>query len=210
MSRRISPSRTTPVAGWVAGGRRRDVGDGAVTVDTEFGAPRYLSGSESETYQLDGDRLFPNAIRTELEDREAGPRSDWVRQTEDDHDLITRHGDNPSDYCWEVADTKGNHRWYGGEPDGQGGCTRDETAILTAPATGAPGGVDGDFQWALTYVVDVSGNTTRFKYDELTGVPIGQGGPAIGVSSYLPRDPLHGVRIGHGGRHAGVPGDVPA
>ncbi len=170
-------------SGWAGTGW--DLGVGAVTVDTEFGAPRYLSGFESETYQLDGDRLFPNAIRTELEKREAGPRSDWVRQTEDDHDLITRHGDDPSHYCWEVADTKGNHRWYGGEPDGQGGCIRDETAILTAPATGAPGGVDGDFQWALTYVVDVSGNTTRFKYDELTGVPIGQGGPAIGVSSYL-------------------------
>ena len=43
-----------------------------------------------------GDRLFPNAIRTNLQDRIAGPRADWVRQIEDDHDLIIRHGDTPS------------------------------------------------------------------------------------------------------------------
>jgi hypothetical protein len=168
---------------WVGTGW--DLSVGAVTVDTEFGAPRYLPGLESETYALDGDRLFPNAIRTVLDVRAPGPRSDWVRQTEDDHDLITRHGSSPSSYCWEVADTKGNHRFYGGVPDGSGGCTRDETAILTADATGAPGGVAGDFHWALRYVVDISGNTMELHYDEIEGVAIGRDGPAIGVSLYL-------------------------
>jgi hypothetical protein len=46
-----------------------DLSVGAISVDTTFGAPRYLGGSESETYQLDGDRLFPNAIRSSLAPR---------------------------------------------------------------------------------------------------------------------------------------------
>ena len=111
-------------SGWVGTGW--DLSVGAVTVDTTFGAPRYLLSKESETYLLDGDRLFPNAIRTLLEDRNAGPRSDWVRQIEDDHDLIIRHGAPPCSYCWEVVDTEGNHRWYGGAPDANGDCVRDD------------------------------------------------------------------------------------
>lgn len=163
-----------------------DLSVGAVTVDTEFGAPRYLTALESETYQLDGDRLFPNAIRTVLQSRVAGPRADWVRQTEDDHDLIIRHGSAPDQYCWEVRDTNGNRKFYGGEPDGNGGCTRIESAILTAEPTGVDGGGRGDYHWALTYVVDISGNTMRYSYDELTGVQIGRtGSAAIGVSLYL-------------------------
>ncbi|RIK37697.1 MAG: hypothetical protein DCC55_23470, partial [Chloroflexi bacterium] len=171
-------------SGWVGTGW--DLSVGAITVDTEFGAPRYLADKESETYLLNGDRLFPNAIRTVLADRSPGPRADWVRQIEDDHDLIIRHGNTPSTYCWEIADTEGNHQWYGGVPDDNGNCVRDESAILTAPPTGAPGGVAGDYHWALTYVEDISGNTMRFSYDKLTGVAIGQASSAaIGVSLYL-------------------------
>lgn len=170
-------------SGWAGTGW--DLSVGAVTVDTAFGAPRYLTTKESETYQLDGDRLFPNAIRTDLHDRVAGPRSDWVRELEDDHDLIVRHGDSPSTYCWQVADKKGNHRWYGGTPNDDGGCDRDASTILTAPATGAPGGEDGDFHWALAYVQDISGNTMRFTYDKVAGVPIGRDASSIGVSFHL-------------------------
>lgn len=171
-------------SGWAGIGW--DLSVGAVTVDTEFGAPRYLTDKESETYLLDGDRLFPNAIRTVLDDRNPGPRSDWVRQIEDDHDLIIRHGNTPSSYCWEVADTEGNHFWYGGAPDANGNCVRDESAILTAQPTGVSGGVAGDYHWALSYVEDISGNVMRFSYDELTQVPIGQAATAhIGVSLYL-------------------------
>ncbi|MEE8476996.1 MAG: SpvB/TcaC N-terminal domain-containing protein, partial [Gemmatimonadales bacterium] len=173
-----------------------DLSVGAITVDTKFGAPRYLSGWESESYLLDGARLFPNAIRTVLEVREAGPRADWVLQLEDDHDLIIRHGDTPSTYCWEVADTEGNHRWYGGAPDASGNCVRDESAILTAPATGVDGGVAGDYHWALTYVEDISGNIMRFSYDELTSVPIGMDAEAdIGVSLYLREIKYTGFRF---------------
>ncbi|MGD8805602.1 MAG: SpvB/TcaC N-terminal domain-containing protein, partial [Chloroflexota bacterium] len=171
-------------SGWVGTGW--DLSVGAITVDTAFGAPRYLPDQESETYLLNGDRLFPNAIRTVLDPRNPGPRADWVRQIEEDNDLIIRHGDTPSSYCWEVVDTEGNHFWYGGAPDANGNCVRDASAILTADATGVPGGVAGDYHWALTYVEDISGNIMRFSYDKLTGVGIGRASTAaIGVSLYL-------------------------
>jgi hypothetical protein len=164
--------------GWVGTGW--DLSVGAITVDTEFGAPRYLAAQESETYLLDGDRLFPNAIRTVLDARLPGPRSDWVKQLEDDHDLITRHGSAPGAYCWEIADTEGNRRFYGGEPDGNGGCTRDADAILTAPATGVAGGVAGAYPWPLTYVEDNRGKTMGLEYANVSGVKSGQAGARIG------------------------------
>lgn len=171
-------------SGWVGTGW--DLSVGAVTVDTEFGAPRYLEEKESETYSLDGARLFPNAIRTTLDARKPGPRSDWVRQIETEYELITRHGNSPSTYCWQVSDKAGNQRWYGGLPNAAGGCDRVADAVLTAPATGLPGGAAGDYHWALTYIEDISGNTVRFTYDKLTGVPIGMGAEAaLGVSLYL-------------------------
>lgn len=181
-------------SGWVGTGW--DVSVGAVTVDTSFGAPRYLKTKESETYQLDGERLFPNAIRTNLQNRASGPRSDWVRQKEDDHDLIVRHGSSPNTYCWQVSDKKGNQRWYGGTPNDSGGCERDASAILTAPATGAPGGQAGDFHWGLTYVQDISGNTMRFTYDKVTGVPMGQETSSFGVSFYLRQITYTGFALG--------------
>ena len=113
-------------SGWVGTGW--DLSVGAVTVDTEFGAPRYLAGKESETYLLDGDRLFPNAIRTALEDRLSGPRADWVRQIEDDHDLIIRHGDTPSTYCWEVPTPRAT----------TAGTAAPPTTTATASATRRP------------------------------------------------------------------------
>lgn len=169
-------------SGWVGTGW--DLSVGAITVDTTFGAPRYLPNHESETYLLDGDRLFPNAIRTDLEARHDGPRSDWVRQVEDTHELIIRHGDRPSDYCWEVVDKEGTHRWYGGEPAEDGGCDRDETAVLTAPNTGVSGAAGGDYHWPLTYVEDISGNVMRYRYDTPENVEIGRGSN-LGVSHYL-------------------------
>jgi len=182
-------------SGWVGTGW--DLSVGAVTVDTEFGAPRYLADKESETYLLDGDRLFPNAIRTVLQDRNtSGSRADWVRQIEDDNDLIIRHGNTPSTYFWEVADTDGNHFWYGAKPDGNGNYIRDASVILTAPPTGVSGGVSGDYQWPLTYVEDISGNVMHFSYAKLSSVAIGRSNTPSGVSLYLREITYTGFRSG--------------
>lgn len=160
-----------------------DLSVGAVSVDTTYGAPRYLNTLESETYELDGDRLFPNAIRSSLVARNTtGVKDDFVRQVEGEHERIIRHGAAPDAYWWQVTDKDGTSRWYGGTPAG-----RDDTAVLTAQPTVA-GESAGDFHWGLSYVEDISGNVMRFRYDELTNVAIGRGasGPTHpGVSLYL-------------------------
>jgi len=172
-----------------------DLTVGSISVDTTFGAPRYLGASESETYQLDGDRLFPNAIRSNLAARVGSIKSDFVRTTDTEREQIIRHGSTPSTYCWQVRDTEGNERWYGGEPDVNGACVRRADAVLTAPATGVPGGVSGDYFWGLAYTNDISGNTVRYLYDRRVAVPIGQATTApIGVSLYLQRITYSGFR----------------
>ena len=171
--------------GWVGVGW--DLSVGAITVETTFGAPRYLTALESETYAIDGDRLFPNAIRSTLAARTGPVKADFVRSVETEHEQIVRHGSSPSTYCWQVRDRSGNERWYGGEPDAAGACVRRADAVLTAPATGVTGGGDGDYFWGLAYTNDISGNTVRYTYDKQTGVAIGQRdqGDAFGVSLYL-------------------------
>ncbi len=174
-----------------------DLSVGAISVDAAFGAPRYLATQESETYQLDGDRLFPNAIRSNLVARTGSVKANFVRTVDTAHEQIIRYGATPSTYCWQVRDTKGNERWYGGEPGATSGtCTRHDDAVLTAPATGVDGGVAGDYYWGLAFTTDISGNTVRYSYEKITGVGFGQKAQAnFGVSLYLSSIVYSGFRF---------------
>src|SRR6185295_3279531 len=78
--------------GWL--GQGWDLSLGAIEVDTRWGVPRFLPNQESETYVLDGDVLFPNAVRSTLLPR-VTDREDFTRRVETHHDRIIRHGTNP-------------------------------------------------------------------------------------------------------------------
>lgn len=144
-------------------GRGWDLSLGAVTIDTTFGAPRFHGTLETETYALDGDTLFPNAVRPgDALAARVVDRSDFVRQVEGPFERIIRHGTGPGDYHWQVTDKDGTDRWYGGSPDG-----RHPGSILSTA-----GG--NDVHWALRYVEDISGNTMTFAYDKASDVPIGK------------------------------------
>ncbi|MDO8150871.1 SpvB/TcaC N-terminal domain-containing protein [Isoptericola sp. b408] len=157
--------------GWL--GLGWDLDAGAIAVDPTYGAPRFAADVETETYALDGARLFPHSIRDggDYGAREAGPRTDFVRQVETEYERIVRHGDTPGAYWWQVTDKDGNDRWYGGDPDGQG-------QVLTTAAGNA-------FHWPLTYVEDISGNVMRFEYDTATGVGYGSSSSGPGLEMYL-------------------------
>ncbi|MPZ52145.1 MAG: hypothetical protein GEU79_05340, partial [Acidimicrobiia bacterium] len=152
-----------------------DFSVGAVTVDTRWGVPRYLSDKESETYLLDGQVLSPTAVRSELEDRVAN-RSDYTRRVETQHERIVRHGDDPQNYWWEVIDKSGATRFYGGTPEtGQ----QPEATLADDQGNG--------FRWALTRQQDISRNTINYFYETEDGHNVGAGNATTGRQLYLDR-----------------------
>lgn len=190
--------------GWL--GLGWDLSLGEVSIDTRWGAPRFLTNQESETYVLDGDVLSPNAIRSTFQARVA-EREDWTRRVETQHERIIRHGTNPRDYWWEVVDKNGAHSWYGGFPDGGGpngdpAGTRDTSAILFDANGNA-------VRWALSAQRDVGVNVIRFFYETVQGTRVGADGITTGQQLYLkrirytaaspvsgqPEDPAYEVRL---------------
>jgi RHS repeat-associated protein len=173
--------------GWMGSGW--DLVVSQIVVDTTYGAPRFDALLESETYALDGDRLSPNAIREvgQLGNRNTtGVRADFVRQVEDEHERIVRHGNTPTSYVWQVTDKLGTDRWYGGYPqynaDGTTTIVEVEVATVSAAAAGSAGA--GDSRWGLVYTEDVSGNVMRVTWDLDTSVRIGRSANTSGISWY--------------------------
>ncbi|HVR12697.1 MAG TPA: SpvB/TcaC N-terminal domain-containing protein, partial [Gaiellaceae bacterium] len=169
-----------------------DLSFGDISVDTEWGVPRYLSDKESETYLLDGDQLTPTAVRTTQQGRVA-ERHDFMPRVDTSYQHIVRHGNSPQNYWWEVTDKLGGKRWYGGVPDcggpdgyerGQHGST-EPTAGLQRDGSAILGDASGNaFRWALSAERDVGGNLIRYYYDKVTTHPWGANGPA-GTQLYI-------------------------
>lgn len=173
--------------GWMGVGW--DLAVSQITVDTTYGAPRFDPALESETYSLDGSRLSPNAIRpiNELDTRNTtGIRADFVRQTEDEHERIVRHGNTPATYVWQVTDKNGTDSWYGGYPqynaDGSVTIVEVDSATVTSITTANVG--SGDSRWGLVYVEDVSGNVMRATWNRSTSARIGRSATTSGISWY--------------------------
>lgn len=167
-------------SGWV--GQGWSFGVGEVSVDTDFGVPKFCPRTdapacgnyESESYRLDGDLLSPNAITSTPQPR-VTDRQDFTRQVEGQYEQIIRHGSNPKDYSWEVHDKTGNVRWYGMFPDSGGpigspgtrtgqardDLSRDPGSILTDDAG------DG-VTWYLKAQRDIGYNLVRYEYDQVT------------------------------------------
>jgi RHS repeat-associated protein len=168
--------------GWLGVGW--NLAPGEVSIDTRWGAPRYLPNQESETYMLNGDVLSPNAVRSTFQAR-VSEREDWTRRVETQHDRIIRHGTNPKDYWWEVVDKNGAHFWYGGFPDGGGPNGdglggRDDSAILRDDNGNA-------YRWALSAQRDVGVNGVRYYYETVQGARVGADGVTFGKQLYLKR-----------------------
>jgi hypothetical protein len=157
--------------GWV--GMGWDLSVGEISVDTEFGAPRFLSDKESESYVLDGAMLVPNALGESYAPRNPGDRADYTRKVETEYEQIVRHevgNGGPDDYYWEVRDKQGNIRWYGGHPDDGGPdgkirkdkddhpLTIDRSAIVTGKGGNA-------VRWLLSAERDVGVNMMRYHYE---------------------------------------------
>lgn len=168
-------------SGWV--GQGWSLGVGEVSVDTEFGVPKFCPRAsepacgnyESESYRLDGDLLSPNAITSTPQPR-VDHRQDFTRQVETEYEQIIRHGTKPEDYSWEVHDKSGNVRWYGMFPDSGGPLsepgTRDSGPFRNDLARD-PGSILTDesgngVTWYLKAERDIGYNMVRYEYDQVT------------------------------------------
>ncbi len=153
--------------GWV--GLGWDVGASSITVDTEFGVPRYSATLESETYALDGATLSPTAVRSAYLPRRVeqvvGEGVVFTRRVDAEFDQVRRFGTKPGEYYWVVKDKAGNERYYGAIPSidpatNELVVTRDPTSIL-ADAAGR------EARWALAAEIDISLNVVYYRYEQV-------------------------------------------
>lgn len=159
--------------GWTGLGWDLSVGD--ISVDTEFGAPRFSTTQETESYLIDGKMLVPNALGDTYSNRVSGDRADYTRKVETEYAQIIRHeapGGGPANYFWEVRDKLGNIFWYGGQPDDGGpdaAIRADKTPFVptidrSATVTDQHGNI---VKWLLSAERDVGVNMMRYSYEKV-------------------------------------------
>jgi RHS repeat-associated protein len=144
----------------------------AITIDTRWGVPRYESGTETETYLLNGDQLTPVAHRGEF------PRTAekvFHTRVEGRFAKIVRHGDNPANYWWEVTEKSGVRLFFGGTP-------------ATGPAADSTlTDADGHIAtWSLREMRDLNDNFMRYHCVRVADPGVA-GGSVPGSNLYLQR-----------------------
>ncbi|WP_242158318.1 SpvB/TcaC N-terminal domain-containing protein [Aestuariivivens sediminis] len=149
-----------------------DLQMGSVTIETRWGVPRYLNDKESETYLLNGEQLWPVAHRNEFVART--PEKRFYKRVEGDFSKIIRHGDNPTNYWWEVTSKSGIRFSYGGASKLAG---IDPNAVLR----------DADnniAKWALVEMRDLNGNFCKYEYSKVQDPGVSRG-TVQGYNIYL-------------------------
>ncbi|MEM6397898.1 MAG: SpvB/TcaC N-terminal domain-containing protein [Bacteroidota bacterium] len=155
--------------GWL--GKGWDLSVPSINIDTRWGVPRYDTEFETETYLWRGQQLAPVAHRGPRRARTA-ELSFHLRQT-DILSRITRHGDQPDNYWWEINFPDGSTEYYGGLP---------ESGPLDEASLDGPG--NAKVKWALTREVDVHGNRIDYHYT-IQADPGRTGSSELGHALYL-------------------------
>ena len=148
-----------------------DLSVGDISVDTRWGAPRFKADKETESYDIDGALLTPNAITPAangdpFEPREHGDRQDYTRQVETDFQQIIRRetgAGGPKNYYWEVHDKGGNVYWYGATAD-DGGPTGDPSTVKIDRSAIVTDDDGNQVSWLLRAQRDVGVNQMDYEY----------------------------------------------
>ncbi|MDH5730733.1 MAG: hypothetical protein OEZ58_17220, partial [Gammaproteobacteria bacterium] len=155
--------------GWL--GLGWDLSTPSISVDTRWGVPNYHADWETETYMLQGAMLAPVAHRGDLEARSSNKQ--FYPRVEGEFQTIKRHGNNTTNYWWEVTDKSGKRFFYGG----QLGAGVIESKVLKT-STGHIA------KWFLNKVVDTNDNAMTYDYE--TVIDNGAiGDPTQGKQIYL-------------------------
>lgn len=132
-----------------------DLSTPSVTIETRWGAPRYDTANETESYSIAGEALIPNSHRAEwigrTADKQFYPRREGAFQQ------IIRKGSSTKNYYWVVKDKSGVTSYYGGNESGM------NTNALLQDSSGNVA------HWALCLQKDLKGNTVEYEYDKKDG-----------------------------------------
>ncbi|TFF38509.1 SpvB/TcaC N-terminal domain-containing protein [Mucilaginibacter psychrotolerans] len=144
-----------------------------IDIDTRWGVPRYDATLETETYTMGGEQLAPLANRTAYVARVT--ERQFHSRIEGSFQKITRHGNNPMNYWWEVTNKNGVRSFYGGTPS---------TGLIDAAVLKDDAG--NVAHWALVETRDLHDNFVAYQYQTIlnTGVV---GGTVPGKQLY-PKD----------------------
>ncbi|MEJ7768133.1 MAG: SpvB/TcaC N-terminal domain-containing protein, partial [Chitinophagaceae bacterium] len=154
--------------GWM--GLDWDLSTPSVSIETRWGVPRYEATMETETYTFDGAQLNPVAHRAAAIARTS--EKQFFPRVDNDFQKITRHGNNPTNYWWEVIEKSGVRHFFGGTP----GSGVDQAAVLTD----ANGNIA---QWALTEDRDPNNNFVKYRYAKV--IDAGISNAIAGSNLYL-------------------------
>ncbi|MEM7571438.1 MAG: SpvB/TcaC N-terminal domain-containing protein [Bacteroidota bacterium] len=135
--------------GWL--GKGWDLSLPSIGIDTRWGVPRYDPEFETETYLWLGEQLAPVAHRGPQRNREV--ELAFSQRVNDLFVRITRHGNSPANYWWEVEYPDGSSEYYGGLPT-QG--------VIDQATLSGPGGAR--VHWALRREQDAHGNRIDYHY----------------------------------------------
>ena len=127
----------------------------SIDLDTRWGAPTFSNEVETEIYLLNGEQMGPVFHRAAEFPREA-ERNFVLRQTFTFQTII-RHGTSPTNYWWEVQETDGTKKYYGGTP---------ETGLSTQHILSHS---DGIVKWMLMKEMDSNGNNILYNYQHIDG-----------------------------------------
>lgn len=143
-----------------------DINVPAITIDTRWGVPRYNVFWETEAYLLNGEQLLlvtgENSVSAlPHHAREVGYAKryyghvDYRARDSRNQNRIVRYGNSLDSLWWCVTDVRGTKYYYGYDPITQ---RIDESALVRT--------ADGYIaHWALSYVIDMSGNYIQYEYD---------------------------------------------
>ncbi len=147
-----------------------DLNVSLVSIDTRWGVPRYDQNLETETYTIDGAQLSPVAHRSTAIARTSEKR--FYPRVNSSFQKIIRHGDNPTNYWFEVTEKGGIRYFYGGDPTNG----PDPSAVLTDTLKNIA-------SWALTETRDPNNNFIKYRYTKVYDP--GTEGGNMGSNLYL-------------------------
>ncbi|HBG69914.1 MAG: hypothetical protein A2W93_14980 [Bacteroidetes bacterium GWF2_43_63] len=138
----------------------------AITVETRWGVPTYSDQYESEEYLVNGEQIVELVIAEEDTTRlqlvhQGTYRARGIEQEtffsyriEGAFDRLIRHGNDPSNYWWEVVDKQGTRYYYG----------KYYSDATVNPSCVLQDGAGNIAHWALTEIRDMYGNYVKYEY----------------------------------------------